>query len=755
MIQRIRRNARKLAIGTLVFYFLVFVFSVWFILTRLHFNYQLESFFPSQDESIDYYKAHVKRFESEHDIVLVTCKSPTGIFDTAFLKQVNRFTDSALVAPGVDRVISPIRMARIAKAFPAPRPIPFFHPNNPEKQLEDSIAVTQGEHFVKDMLSVPAKSICIIIRTTPNLSMDSSTLLVEHLEKLSKEIKLEGYRAAGRVKAQNYIVTSLKDDFIKLAIATILALVVFLWLTFRNLLGVIFPLIVVTVGLVITLALMLGLTGGIDIVSVILPTVLLVVGVSDSVHILNHFYAEVKKGREVFDSLVATVKEIGSATFLTAITSAVGFFTLITVKVKPIANFGIFSAIGIMLIFFVSFSLLIAAIYLFPVAIHEKTGEIIPQKRLGQLFDWVSRKKWLILPIMLLAVFPMISGIRDIQVNYHFTSELKPDDPHKKDFDFFDKYFGGVRPFEMGFQVKDSTKSVFSPDVVANVAKVETFLQSKYGVKSLLSTNRLLMVANQYENGGADSAFCLPKSEEAISDAADIIQELGAEAGLNGVVSEDLRYGRITGRAADKGSAYFSEKNTAFKEFIAQNVDTNLVTFRLTGISEILDSNDHYLTGNLMEGLIYELLAIAALMGLLFRSWKVMLVSLVPNVFPLLFIGGLMGWLDIHLNLSSSILFNIAFGITVDDTIHLLAGYKLELNKGITGRQAIRNAYLHSGKAVTMTSVILCAGFLVLMLSNFNGVYNTGLLISITLFVALLSDFLFLPILLTPLREKK
>jgi predicted RND superfamily exporter protein len=123
------------------------------------------------------------------------------------------------------------------------------------------------------------------------------------------------------------------------------------------------------------------------------------------------------------------------------------------------------------------------------------------------------------------------------------------------------------------------------------------------------------------------------------------------------------------------------------------------------------------------------------------------LLSLVPNVFPLIFIGGIMGIFGINLNVSSSIIFSIAFGITVDDTIHLLGRYKIELSKGLDNKTALLNAYMYSGKAVVMTSIILFSGFSILMLSSFTGIFNTGLLVGLTLFVAVFSDLLLLPLL--------
>ncbi|HYG51030.1 MAG TPA: MMPL family transporter, partial [Flavobacteriales bacterium] len=189
--------------------------------------------------------------------------------------------------------------------------------------------------------------------------------------------------------------------------------------------------------------------------------------------------------------------------------------------------------------------------------------------------------------------------------------------------------------------------------------------------------------------------------------------------------------------------------------FYKTSIDTTIFQYKKTGLSEIIDGNIRYLTANMMDGLIYELLAIGFLMGLLFRSVKIMFLSLIPNIFPLVFIGGIMGIFGINLNVSSSIIFSIAFGITVDDTIHLLARYRLEQARGLSNKEALLNAYMYSGKAVAMTSVILFSGFSILMLSSFTGIFNTGMLISITLLVAIFSDLFLLPLLFGYDKTKK
>ena len=740
-------NARRVAQYLIVFYSVLVVIALVFIFQNIRFNYELENFFPEDNEVIRHYKKHLKQFESEHDLILVSAQSDNGIFQEYFLKGIQQATSTIGNDSLVTGVISPLNLVKFAQSFPAPRAIPFFHPANPSKYTEDSITIFNTSHPVKDFVSFKASAVLIIIKTKPGLNNVIATKILKKVENVFRRNGIKNIRTAGRIKGQQYIVSKMQNEFIYLSGITVLSLCFFLWITFRNVWGVVLPALVVALGLLFTIALMLATHGGIDLISIILPTVLFVVGVSDSVHLLNQFYSELKKGNSIYLAMKGAFRDVGSATFLTAITSAIGFFTLITVTVKPIAMFGVFAAVGIILVYVITFTFLASAIYLLPIQLHERTGAIISQRFLNTLFNGVIKYRWILSLSIIASIYPMIKGVQKIEVNNFFTEELRPNDPHKKDFDFFGSHFGGVRPFEMTLEVTKPQVTLLDFNIIKAQIKLEEYLKMHYGVTNFVSPLQPIRVVNQMNHDGSENAFLVPTDSIELNKIIQNLRQFSSEMNRF-ILSDNELVGRISGRVPDLGSAVFELKNDSLNHFLKKEIEPLGLKATVTGISEIIDSNNSYLTDNLMEGLIYELLAIAFLMGLLFRNWRIILISIIPNLLPLLFIGACMGWLGIHLNLSSAIIFNIAFGITVDDTIHLLAGYKLELTKGKNKREALRSAYLHSGKAVFMTSIILCSGFLILMLSSFNGIYHTGLLVGITLIVALFSDLVLLPILL-------
>lgn len=734
-----------ICISILAIYFVLTVFGLLFVSRKINFNYELESFFPKGSNELEYYLEHLKRFESDHDVILVALTSNKGIFSSEFLKSYKKVNDSIESLPEVNEIFGPLQMFRLRSADPVPVLMPFLHPNNTSKYEKDSLRLVESKHPVTNFFSFPASSICFVVKVNQGLKIEQANALVKKVTELLHAENFHKVRLAGRVKSQTYIVNKMQKEFVYLSLITAVMLILFLYFTFRNFWGVLLPVLVVSLGMLFTICFILFFSGSLNLISVILPTVLFVVGVSDSVHVLNSYYTELNNGHDKFTAIRMTIHEIGRATFLTAITSAIGFFTLITVNVKPIADFGVFAAIGILLIYIITFTFLISLLYFVKPFYLPENKEYIKHEPFRKLFFRVIRQRKLIAWFFVLALIPLAYGVFNIQVNNYFTEDFRKSDEHKKEFDFFDANFGGVRPYEVSIEMRKGNHP-FDFHAAHEIGKFEQFISDSLRVGGLISSNTILYMANQMRMKGDYKAYCLENNDSLHNANVQLIKRY-ASYFKNKLIDSTESFGRITGRINDVGAIEVRKMHQRLEAFYRREIDTNVFAYRHTGISEIIDGNIRYLTANMMDGLIYELLAIGLLMGLLFRSFKMALLSLVPNVFPLIFIGGIMGIFGINLNVSSSIIFSIAFGITVDDTIHLLGRYKIELSKGLDNKTALLNAYMYSGKAVVMTSIILFSGFSILMLSSFTGIFNTGLLVGLTLFIAVFSDLLLLPLL--------
>jgi len=288
-------------------------------------------------------------------------------------------------------------------------------------------------------------------------------------------------------------------------------------------------------------------------------------------------------------------------------------------------------------------------------------------------------------------------------------------------------------------------------------------LEAELGAGALIGPGRIARQAHRLLNGDRPKQARIPEGpslerllkqlERTVKDNS---EQPSATAGWGDWVNVDAGLARVAARTADLGATEIAERNARFlaksQALIDSRFEVPPFTIEPTGTANLIDLNNRFLASDMVLGLLIAFGVVALIVGILFRSLRMVLVSLVPNVLPLLFIAGYMGAADIDLKVSTSIIFTIAFGIAVDDTLHFLAKYKLLLSQGVSPLWALRRTFISTGKAIIVTSIILCGGFATLMLSSFEGTFHIGLLVSLTLAFAVLVDLAVLPLLLLPRR---
>jgi len=248
-------------------------------------------------------------------------------------------------------------------------------------------------------------------------------------------------------------------------------------------------------------------------------------------------------------------------------------------------------------------------------------------------------------------------------------------------------------------------------------------------------------------HGGDAAFFTLPADEQAFDVLLEKTKSFTQTKSARQIVSKNKKNARISGRIEEKGSRITSIKNEQIMSWIARNKPQNMV-FRVTGSSDLIDKSNTYLTQNMIEGLSLDVAVLMLIIGLMFRSLRMMVLSALPNLIPLLLIGGIMGWSGIEMKVSISIIFSIAFGIAIDDTLHLLARLKIELAKGSRLALALKSTYISTGKAMILTALVIATGFATLMASDFKSTFYVGFLISLTLLIALIAELILMPVLL-------
>jgi predicted RND superfamily exporter protein len=487
----------------------------------------------------------------------------------------------------------------------------------------------------------------------------------------------------------------------------------------------------------------------INIIMTILPSIMFVVSMSDVIHLVSKYFDLLREGHAKFDAIKISFKEIGMATFLTSLTTSIGFFSLVFVNVMPIKTFGIYVGIGVLMAFIITFAVLpFLFFYTTPPKMVNNDQKNFWRPLMLRSYKFTIRNKKKISYFTLGFVILLIFGSSLIKSNNFLMDDLKPDNEMKKSFNYMDETFGGVRPFEMAIELKDNTKSLWDADILQQINGVEEYLQNEYGVDIKISLNQTLKVLNRSSNLGDTTYFQTPTKKSKIRSLKRMIKVADGGNFVRMFMDSTEFKTRISGTIPDWGNNKVTALNVGLEDFIQKNTATKDLTFKLTGTAHLLDLNMSYLSKSLVSGLLFAIILVALIMGLLYRSFKMVIISLIPNLIPLLVIGAIMGFFGINLKITTAIVFTISFGIAVDDTIHFLSKFKLELNKGKSVPYALKRTIIGTGKAIILTSAILCSGFLLLLFSDFLGTFYMGLMISVTLFFAVLADLFLLPILI-------
>jgi len=753
----VRKHFKVLSNLSLGLVLLITAFSI-YELRKIKFNYDFENFFPVNDPDLDVYLDFRNTFEYDNEFVLIAVENKKGVFQKSFLEKIELLSDSLKLVPDIISVTSPTTLQNTSITAFGPIRTPLIHVDDSERYKSDSALIFQSEELIGSFFSKDGKSISLFIKTTQGINKINSDKLVATINRLLINSNFDKFRTASKAQGQKTYLDRLTGEFFIFFICSFLLIVLFLYISFRSFWGVWVPLMVVILSIIWTLALMTALGKPLDIMTVLLPTMMFVVGMSDVVHIVTKYLEELREGNSNrFDALLKTIKDVGFATLITLLTTSLGFLSLLNSHILPIRDFGLYTSIGVFIGFILSFTIVPVVLNVIPqpnLKLENKSSQFW-NKRLLKLLSWVLKNGKLIGFGTIVMVILSFVAIGKININNYMIEGLTTKDEMREDFIFFEKHFAGARPFELIATPSDTSSTMLGIKEIKAMNKLETYLKDNYKVGFILSPISILKEINKANNNGNPTYYTLPADSESIADLTDQLAQFRKRKELKNLLTTDGKQARISGKMHDIGSKIIREQNKKLKIFIASEPEMGAINIQLTGAAVMLDKNNEYIVANTLQGLLLSILIVGLIIALIHKSWKMALIAIIPNLLPIIFIGGLMGLLGIELKSSTSIIFTIAFGIATDDTVHFLGRLKLELLKGKSLLYALKRTYLSTGKAVVVTSLILAAGFMTLMTSGFESTFLFGLLVSITILIAVLTDLLLFPLLVIWLIKNK
>ena len=494
----------------------------------------------------------------------------------------------------------------------------------------------------------------------------------------------------------------------------------------------------------------------ITILTGLIPPLVIVIGIPNCVFLINKYQQEISKHGNQAKSLVRVIGNVGNVTLLTNLTTAIGFATFIFTESTLLKQFGIIASINVLSIFFISL-LFIPIVYSYLPIPKEKHLRHLHRNWIGGLIKFIENTvKHHRIAVFVVAIGLLVAsiiGIYKIKVSGSLIEDMPKSVAFFDDISFFEKNYGGIMPLEITIDTKQKN----GVTKLANLKRIDelcSHIEEIPEISKPLSIVNLVKYVKQAYYNGNPKYYSLPTSQEQTFILSYIKNSKGKANMLSAYVDSLGQTARITTFMKDIGT----EKMQHIEENIygkAQKLfPSDKYEVKITGKAYLFTKGTSYLATNLIGSLALAIFLIAVIMAYMFRSFKMIIISLIPNLLPLLITAGLMGYLGIPLKPSTILVFSIAFGISVDDTIHFLAKYRLELvarNWKIS--KSVYGALRETGISMFYTSVVLLCGFSVFLLSSFGGTKALGGLISTTLLFAMMTNLILLPSLLLALER--
>lgn len=527
---------------------------------------------------------------------------------------------------------------------------------------------------------------------------------------------------------------------------------------FRSFRATLISLIIVIIGVMWSFGIIAGLGYEINVLTALVPTLVIVIGIPNCIFFINKYHQEYHKHANKAKALQRVITKTGTATLMTNITTAVGFATFIATNNDLLREFGIVTTINILAIYLLC--LLIVPIFFsyIPPPIPRHLGHL-QRESLTSFLKWIVNtvkynRVGVYVTAVCLLVFGIV-GIYKIKVSGSIIEDMPKNTTFFDDIRFFEKEFDGVMPLEIMIDTKRKNGAM----KLSNLRRMEELEQTIMDVPELSKPLSIVNIAksfNQAYYNGNPEYYSLPSSQEEIFLLPYIKNSLknSKENQLKSYITADGSVARMTTFIKDENG----EKMEAIEAHIRNKVNKLFPSPRyeviITGKPSVFQKGTNYLLDNLLSSLLFAFALTGGLVAIMFRSLKMVLVSIIPNLLPLIMTAGLMGFLGIPLKPSTLLVFGIAFGMSVDDTLRFLAQYRLELARNDWKiKKSVFATFNDAGISMFYTSIVLFFGFSVFMLSSFGGTVALGGLVALTLSFGMLSNLVLLPSLVLTLNK--
>tara|TARA_B100000073_G_scaffold164701_1_gene136325 strand:- start:2151 stop:4535 length:2385 start_codon:yes stop_codon:yes gene_type:complete len=732
---------------------------------KIRFTYTEANLLPSTHPENIKYKSFTDKFGEEGNLIVISVKDST-LFTIEKLNAWNELSHSFKDHNDVSTVIAFGDLQKLKKNKSSRQFYiePFIKDSISEESelelLKDEI-FNNSPFYDKFLINSESKA----VRTAINLKTEVVNTVLR--EQFVNNVLLprvsefeEKYNLDVRISGMPYVRTkyseTIKAELGKFIILAIIVTSFIFFLFFRSFRATFISIMTVCIGVMWTLGIVGILEYELTVLTAIIPPLIIVIGMPNCIFLINKYQHELNKHGNKSLSLQKVITKIGNATLMTNVTTASGFATFITTDSKLLNEFGMVASLSILSIFILCL-LIIPIVYSFLPKPGEKHLEHQNKKWITNLLNWmvsvVKTKKIEVYIISIILLALSIIGIYKIEISGSFIDDMPRNTEFFDDILYYEKEFNGILPLEIYIDSKRK-KSITKLSTIKKMEIVENLITKFPELSRPISVVSLVKYSKQAFYNGNPKYYQVPTSQEnsfILSYAKNSTSDVDL---LNNFVDSTGQYTRITTFMKDMKIERMERIEEELNAEIEKVMPSDRFEVFLTGKAYLFQKGTYFLVDNLVWSLGLAVVLISLFMAYLFRNFRMIIISLIPNLLPLLITAGLMGYIGIPIKPSTILIFSIAFGISVDDTIHFLAKYRQELqdNKWQV-KKSVYNSVKETGLSMFYTSIVLFFGFSVFIVSNFGGTVALGALVSGTLLLAMLSNLLLLPSLLLTLDK--
>ncbi len=764
-IQRINNSFSKVAEWSINHRLTVFIVCIVLCIAAaastvtLDFYFHHFSFFPDDSPATDYYMEFTEEYGNDEFIYILYTADP-GIFSLDILKKTKELVEDIKEAPYVKKVHSVVnvefmegspegelKISGLMNRFPASQP----EADQLKRKLLDKPL------YVNTYISKDGKYAALFceIEDIPEDDIFYQKKIGLGIKKILKDQRYRDFKfyIAGTPIVASALHEQYEENTPKFSAITFILITFLLIFLFRQLKGLLGPFVIICVTLLLSLGFMAVFNLPVTLLFAMVPSVLMALGVAYAVHMVSEYQIHLHAGKNNRDSIIEAVKLLGFPCLFTSVTTAIGFSSLYLSPVKVIRVFGLIFAFGALAAFACSFTVLLALLSVAGKKSENKFKGVKIKKNHGYLekallgiANFNIRYYKQVLIVSLLITITLIYGMTKVEVNTSTLSVFGDKLPIFHNYKFIDKIMGGTGNFEVLLQ-SNETEGVKTLRFVQILEMIQDFAKSKnYIVKKSVSITDIIKDVNCSMHNNDKAFYKLPSSDEEVAQFLLLYEFSGGEE-LEKLVSADLATARLTIYTKSTDSNVNSQFHKEMVSFI-ESVKPADYDYIITGISYLSVEVYRCMTEIMIKSLSLALVAISIMMILVFRSFKIGLLSMVANIFPIFFAIGFLGLSGIWLSSLTSIVGCVVIGLAVDDTIHFFSRYKIEFDRLGNYPKALQATMTGVGRALAITTIILVTAFAAFITSKMTSFTVSGMLTSLCFLVALLADFFIAPVLI-------